>query len=212
MSFDFLQEYKVWIIIAIVVIVLAILYDVFLVKRNAVKNAFATMDVMLKRRFDLMPNLVQAVKMYMEHENDLFETITELRSKVFDDKTSNNDKLQANEDASAVLGRINALAENYPALKSDANLMQAQVSLKECEDDINAARRLYDTTVTTYNNVTGFFPLNLFALLMGFRKYKLFEATVTERQSQNWFTTDEQAPPPPPVQQQPEQPTEPPQQ
>jgi len=189
MPLDFWQEYKVWIIIAIVVIILAILYDVFLVKRNAVKNAFATMDVMLKRRFDLMPNLVQAVKMYMEHENDLFEKITELRSKVFSDNTSNNDKLQANEDASKILGRINALAENYPELKSDANLMQAQVSLKECEDDINAARRLYDTTVTSYNNTVGIFPLNIFALLMGFRKSKLFEATQTERESQNWFSS-----------------------
>jgi len=194
MYLNFWNEYKVWIIIAIVLIVLAILYNTFLVRKNAVKNAFATMDVMLKRRFDLMPNLVSAVKMYMQHENDLFEKITELRSKVFNDNTSNNDKLQANEDASKVLGQINALAENYPALKSDANLMQAQVSLKECEDDINAARRLYDTTVTSYNNTTGLFPLNIFAFLMGFRKYKLFEATTTEREDQNWFSSDNNPP------------------
>jgi len=191
MFIDFWQEYKIWIIIAIVIIILAILYDTFLVKRNAVKNAFATMDVMLKKRFDLMPNLAQSVKMYMSHEKEVFEKITELRSKVFDDKASNNDKLQANEEATALIRQLNATAENYPDLKADESLLQAQSALKECENDINAARRLYDTTVTSYNNTTGFFPLNLFALLMGFRKYKLFEAATNERESQNWFASKE---------------------
>jgi len=187
MPLNFWQQNKIWIIIAIVIIILAILYDTFLVKRNAVKNAFATMDVMLKKRFDLMPNLIQAVKMYMTHEKDVFEKITALRAKVFDNNTPNNDKLQANEDATALIRQLNATAENYPELKANESLMQSQIALKECEDDINAARRLYDTTVTSYNNTTGFFPLNLFALLLGFRKYKLFEAAPTERQSQNWF-------------------------
>lgn len=184
---DFGDTHQAWIIIGASIIILVVLYNTFLVKRNEVKKAFSTMDVMFKRRFDLMPNLVQAVKMFMEHEKEIFERITQLRSTIFDDKSSNEEKIMADDEASKIVRKINFTAENYPDLKSNTNLLQAQMALKECEDEISAARRLYNANVTAYNNVTGFFPLNIFALIMGFRKYKLFEATTQERENQEWF-------------------------
>ena len=175
------------IIVLAFLVALVLMYNLLLVKRNTVKNAFSVMDVVIKKRFDLMPNLVSAVKMYMSHEIALFERITELRAKVDNDNATDAEKLEADNEVTNIIRKINLTAENYPDLKSDASLAQAQVALQECEDELMAARRLYDDDVTTYNNYLGVIPANIFALILGFKKYELFVAKEEERDSQNWF-------------------------
>ena len=179
--------YIIGLIIIVLLIVIAAIYNAFFARRNAVKNAFSVMDIMFKKRFDLIPNLVQAVKMYMEHEKELFERITQLRATIFSEDAKTSEKIEADTETGRIIKQLNATAENYPNLKSNTSMLQAQMALKECEDEIAAARRLYDTNVTRYNNITGFFPLNLFAKIFGFKPYSLFEATEQERTKTEMF-------------------------
>ena len=139
------------IIIVLFILVVISMYNSLVRKRNQIENAFSTIDVMLKRRFDLIPNLVATVQQYAKHEADTFAAITEMRNKTY---TSLNDSEKAEFDKmfSKVRTQFFAVAENYPELKASENFLQLQRSLNETEEQLAAARRTYNASVTDYNN------------------------------------------------------------
>lgn len=178
------------IIIAIVVVVLVLLmvlmYNTMIKKRNKVKTAFSSMDVMLKKRYDVMPNLVSMVKNYMEHESGVLTKLTELRSKVL--KTNSIDEaIELNEQIENEMRNLRLTVENYPDLKASQNFLQMQATLNELEEQISAARRTYNAHVESYNTFISMIPINLFALLFGFKSFKLFEISEAERESKIWM-------------------------
>lgn len=157
------------IIIVLFILVVISMYNSLVRKRNQIENAFSTIDVMLKRRFDLIPNLVATVQQYAKHEADTFAAITEMRNKTY---TSLNDSEKADFDKmfSKVRTQFFAVAENYPELKASENFLQLQRSLNETEEQLAAARRTYNASVTDYNNAVQTFPTNLLAGMFGFDK------------------------------------------
>ena len=162
-----------------IVVILAILvfaYNFLIGKRNKVKNSFSSIDVMLKKRFDLIPNLYDLVKKHMEHEKEILERITELRSKVEKDKLSENERIEQGSELANIIKQVNLTAENYPELKSSNNFLQLQATLSDIEEQISAARRTYNANATEYNTQIEMFPMKVFALVFRFKKYKLIEA------------------------------------
>ena len=164
-----------WIYILIGVIVLLLIYvlvvyNKFIRLNNMVNEAFSTMDVYLKKRWDLIPNIVEVVKGYAAHEKSLFEEITKLRTAYMENKSLS--------DASVLDGKLNSLiavAESYPELKASDNFLNLQKNLTKMEDQLQAARRLYNTDVTTYNTALQTFPSNMIAGLFGFKAEELFQ-------------------------------------
>lgn len=174
------------IIVAIVVVILiVILFNSLIAKRNAVSNAFASIDAYLKKRYDLIPNLVAAVQKYMEHERGVLTEITELRSKALSGNITDNERIELNNKITRALNAINVAVENYPDLKANTNFLQLQAALNEVEEQLSAARRAYNAAVNSYNNAVQMFPTNIIAMIMGFKPKPFFEATEAERQNVN---------------------------
>ena len=148
------------------------------------KEAFATMDVYLKKRWDLIPNIVEAVKGYAQYEKGTFEKVTALRNVAYN-KMSADDKIDVNEQIAAGVSRIMAVAENYPDLKANENFLDLSRQLSKTEDDIAFSRRYYNAVVRNMNNKVQMFPSNMIAGLFGFRNMKMFEAAEPERQVVN---------------------------
>jgi len=170
------------VIITILIFIFYILsYNNFINKKNQIENSFSTIDVSLKKRYDLIPNLVEITKKYMEYEKNTFEIITELRSKAMEIKTSNDEKVLLNNELTKKIGRIMAVAENYPELKSNENFLHLQRTLNEIEEQISAARRTYNSNVTDYNNFVEMIPTNIVAYIMKFKRKEIFKATEKER-------------------------------
>ena len=173
------------IIVAIAVIFVVLLYNSLVVKKNQVNNAFAGTDALLKKRYDLIPNLVETVKTYMQHEQKTLTEITELRSKAMSGPLSDDDKIDLNNKLGKAVGGIMVAVENYPDLKANQNFMQLQGSLNEIEEQISAARRAYNASVTDYNNAVEMLPTNILASMMNYKQRKLFETAEGERQNVN---------------------------
>lgn len=178
------------IIIAIIVIFVCA-YNFLVNKRNKVKNALSSIDVMLKKRFDLIPNLYDLVKKYMEHEKEILEKITMLRSKVEKDNVSENERIEQGKEMDDIIKQVNLTAENYPDLKSSNNFLQLQGTLSDIEEQISAARRTYNANATEYNTHIEMLPMKFFAFLLGFKEYKLIEAEEHERVNRYWFRDNE---------------------
>ncbi len=181
-----MENYKVQIICGVVVVVLIIIYNLMLVKKNKVKTAYSSLDVMLKKRYDVMPNLVSMVQKYMEHESGVLTSLTELREKAvvtqdIDESIALNNKID-NE-----MKKIKLSVENYPDLKANQNFLHMQATLNDIEEQISAARRTYNAHVEVYNTFIEVVPLNLFALIFRFKKFSQFEATTEERESKLWM-------------------------
>ncbi|WP_303208816.1 LemA family protein [Bacteroides oleiciplenus] len=172
------------IIIVVLVLVVISMYNSLVRKRNQIENAFATIDVMLKQRFDLIPNLVATVQQYAKHEADTFSAITEMRNKTY---TALNDSEKADFDKmfSKVRTQFFAVAENYPELKASENFLQLQRSLNETEEQLAAARRTYNASVTEYNNAVQSFPTNLLAGMFGFTRKEVLTIPEVERTTPN---------------------------
>ena len=183
---EFWNENKIWIFLGIVVVVLIIIYNTMLKKRNKVKTAFSSMDVMLKKRYDLMPNLVLMVQKYMAHENDLLTRLTELRTKA-QSMHSIDESIEINNQIEDTLRKLNVSVEGYPELKSNQNFLHMQAVLNDIEEQISAARRTYNAHVESYNTFIGIIPINIFALIFRFKQYKLFEIRETERENEIWM-------------------------
>ena len=173
------------ILVAIVFLILAYIVSTYngLVKsRNRVRDQFSQIDVQLKRRFDLIPNLVETVKGYVKHESDTLEKVIQARNSYANAKTG-TDKVVASNEMSRGVMNILALAESYPDLKANANFIDLQDQLKEVEEKISYARQFYNDTVLIYNNKVEMFPGNLVASMLGFTKESFFEANSEEREN-----------------------------
>ena len=168
--------------VLIIAIYLLSAYNSFVRLSNSVKEAFSTMDVYLKKRWDLLPNLVEAVKGYAKHESSVLENVVKLRNMSYD-KMSLGDKIDTNEKLAAGLGRLIAIAENYPDLKANQNFLDLSSQLSKTEDDISNARKYYNAVVKQMNTQVEMFPSNLVAMMFGFKQYQMFEVQASERDS-----------------------------
>jgi len=177
----------IFVIIGFLGVILIVLYNLLVGKRNRVKNALASIDVMLKKRFDVIPNLYDLVKRHMEHESEILEKLTMLRTNMSKENISDNEKIDQNKELDHIIEQINLSVENYPELKSSKNFLQLQSTLADIEEQISAARRTYNANATEYNTYVNMFPINLFAFLFRFKEYSLFEAEEYERVNRSWF-------------------------
>jgi LemA protein len=175
----------VLIILVVLLMMGFVLYNSLVQKKNQVTNVFATIDALLKKRYDLIPNLVAAVKNYMAHEKGVLTEITELRAKAISGNLSDNEKVDLENKMSKLMGNIRIAVENYPDLKANQNFLQLQGSLNEIEEQISAARRAYNASVTDYNNAIEMFPTNALASMMNYKAKKVFEALDEERKNVN---------------------------
>jgi len=173
------------IIIIVLAIILILMYNSLVAKKNQVENIFASVDTQLKKRYDLIPNLVASVSKYMEHEKSILEDITKLRSEANKPNISDKEKINLDAKISKALGSIMIAVENYPDLKANENVMHLQRSLNEVEAQIAAARRAYNQAVTDYNNALEMIPTNIMANAMGYRPKDVFVISENERQNVN---------------------------
>jgi len=159
------------------------MYNSLVGKKNQVENVFGTVDALLKKRYDLIPNLIETVKTYMTHEKSLLTDITELRAKATTGGLSDDERVALDNRMSKTLGGIMVAVENYPDLKANQNFLQLQGSLNEIEEQISAARRAYNAAVTNYNNAIEMFPTNMMASMMNYKRKNVFEIPEAERKN-----------------------------
>ncbi|MFC2006668.1 LemA family protein [Chloroflexota bacterium] len=174
----------IYIVIGILVILLIIatsMYNGLVRLRNQVRNAWAQIDVQLKRRHDLIPNLVETAKGYMTHERGTFEAVTKARNLAQKAVGTGVDaQSKAEGDLSSALSRLLVVVENYPDLKANQNFLALQEELTSTENKISFSRQYYNDSVLRYNNKTQMFPSNLMAGIMGFKASEFFEVTAAE--------------------------------
>ncbi|WP_410507045.1 LemA family protein [Methanosarcina hadiensis] len=170
------------IIIVILGLFFVIVYNDLIKQRNRVENAWAQIEVQLKRRHDLIPNLVETVKGYAKHEKDLFENVTKARAAVMSAHNV-NETAEASNYLSSTLKSLFAVAENYPELKANQNFIQLQKDLMDTENKIAYSRQFYNDTVMKYNISIQTIPKNIVASLAGFNKKDLFETQPAEREA-----------------------------
>ncbi len=164
--------------------VLIAVYNGLIYKKNQVDNIRASIDALLKKRFDLIPNLVEAVKQYMNYESKLIKDVVELRSKAL----SSNDLKEKLKVENGLEGKLKSLFvnfENYPDLKASNNLLQLQLELSDIESQISAARRAYNQVVTDFNNALEMFPTNIIASSLNYERQELFSIPENERKNAN---------------------------
>jgi len=173
-------------IVGVVILLLVIgLYNNLIRKRNEVDFAFAAIDTQLKKRYDLIPNLVATVQEYARHEKELLTKVAELRAKAVSGNLSQNEQVDLNNQLSAGIRNLMVAMEAYPELKANENFMNLQRNLTEIESQIAAARRTYNAAVTDFNNSIQVFPANIFAGMLGFTSRQLFVIPEAERQNVN---------------------------
>ena len=167
------------VILAILIILVVIgigIYNGLIGSRNQVKNAWAQIDVQLKRRYDLIPNLVETVKGYMEHERGTLEAVTSARNLAQSlSGAAPAERAKAEGELSSALSRLLAVVENYPNLKANENFLSLQEELTGTENKISFSRQFYNDTVLKYNNMTQMFPSNIVASMGGFKQEEFFE-------------------------------------
>lgn len=175
---------QVWIIVLIVVAVIALwavaVYNGLIGKRLAVEEQFSGIDTELKKRYDLIPNLVETVKGYATHEKEVFENVTKARSQAMQ-ATNPADKVAAENMLTQSLKSLFAVAENYPDLKANENFLQLQGTLSSVEEDINTSRQTYNAAVKSYMTALQTFPSNMIAGMLGFQPKPYFEIAAEER-------------------------------
>lgn len=156
-------------------------YNSLVKLRNRVKNSYSQIEVQLKRRNDLIPNLVETVKGYADHEKTVFEDVTKARSNVIN-ASNIQETCDADSQLTSALKSLFAVAENYPELKANSNFQQLQSELTETEDKISYSRQFYNDVVLKYNNACEQFPTNVFAGIFRFKPAEFFEASESERE------------------------------
>lgn len=172
--------YIIVLVVAIIVVYALATYNSFVKLDNKVKEAFSTMDVYLKERWDLVPNIVEVVKGYAKHEKETLEKIVGLRNGAYE-KMSDDKKIKANEKISDGISKIMAIAESYPSLKANENFKALSDQLAKIEEDIANSRKYYNGAVKIYNNKVQMFPSNIFAKIFGRETRGMFEASANER-------------------------------
>lgn len=175
-----------YVFIGIAVIVVLLIFYVIgvfnkLVKlRNRVRDQWSQIEVHLKRRADLIPNIVETVKGYAGHEKETLDAVISARAKAVS-ATTPHDEMKANGELSSALGRLLAVSEAYPELKANTNFLELQAELKATEDKIAFARQFYNDTALSLNDAVEMFPSNIVASIFNFKKAEFFEATEADR-------------------------------
>lgn len=174
-----------WLYITIAVVVLLLIlvfitYNSFVKLNNKVKEAFATMDVYLKKRWDLIPNIVETVKGYANHEKDTLSEVIKLRGNNYDNM-SNDEKINSYQELSGGINKLMILSESYPELKANENFMDLSDQLTKVEDEIAHSRKYFNATVRDFNNKVEMFPSNIIAKMFGYKTKKMFEVDSKER-------------------------------
>jgi LemA protein len=170
---------------ALVIFICIILANTVVARKNQVQNAAGGLDALLKKRFDLVPNLVAAVKKYMKHERETLAAITELRARVTGGGLPEKERVDLSPRLGKLLSGLMVAVENYPALKANRNFLQLQAALNETEEQISAARRAYNAAVTDYNNVLEMFPTNVFGALLRYKPKPVYAAEENEKANIN---------------------------
>lgn len=172
----------IYIILAAAVLVVIFIYNRLVSLRNRAKEALSDIDVQSKRRYDLIPNLVETVKGYMQHEKSVLENVTNARTRI-SQSGSALDRADSENALSGTLKTLFAVAENYPDLKANVNFIELQRELADTENKMMAARRFYNATVRDLNTAIQKFPTNLLAGMFGFHEEKFFEVSeVSEKE------------------------------
>ena len=173
------------VVFVIIVLILVLMYNSLVNKKNQVENIFASVDTQLKKRYDLIPNLIASVKEYMAHEEKVLDNVTGLRSQAIRHNLPENEIIALDAKMSSALGSLMIAVEAYPDLKANKNVLQLQASLNEVEEQIQAARRAYNQAVTDYNNAIEMIPSNLMAKAMGYIKKDVFSIQETQKENIN---------------------------
>lgn len=168
------------VLVVLCAIYIGVTYNSLVKARNIVKEAFSTMDVYLKQRWDLVPNLVEVVKGYAKHEKETFSQITSLRTGSYAELSAKN-KININEQLSQGISKLMAIAENYPELKASQNFVDLNQTLAKLEEDIANSRKYYNGAVRNMNNKVQLFPSNLVASMFGFKEWDMFEMDAEEK-------------------------------
>jgi len=165
------------IIAAVVVLLLSaiLIFNSLIRKKNDVENAFASIDVMLRKRYDLIPKIVEAVKAYMTYERELLSELTQLRIKALSQTITPEERVVVENRLGQQLTSLLVAVENYPDLKASTNFLQLQGTLNEVEEQLAASRRAFNAAVTLYNNSIEVFPSNMIASMMKYKRRTLFE-------------------------------------
>ncbi len=176
----------IWLIIVIAIVVILIIwfvatYNSLINLRNRVKDQWSQIDVQLKRRADLIPNLVETVKGYAKHEKTTLDEVIDARNS-FNSASSKEEEIKASGELTGMLNRLFALAESYPDLKANQNFMSLQNDLRDTEDKISTMRQFYNDTVLTYNNKVETIPSNIVAKLANFKVESFFEMNEQEKE------------------------------
>jgi LemA protein len=165
----------------ILILILAVIYNGFVSRRNRLRNAFASVDVQLKKRWDLIPQLVATVRGYASHEKAVFEGVTRARRGIGAVESDSPERFRYEQDLGAGLSRVMMLAEDYPELKAGEQFLNLQRNLTEVESQIAAARRAFNATVTAWNEGVEMFPGSVMAGICGFRVQSWFETPESQR-------------------------------
>lgn len=169
-------------VFVVIVLWLVMAFNSFVRLKNQVNNSWAQIDVQLKRRVDLIPNLIETVKGYAKHEKDVLENVTKARSAIMDAGGDVKKTAEADNMLSGTLKSLFAVSENYPDLKANQNFMQMQEELAGTENKIAATRQYYNDSVMDYNTKRESFPSNMIAGMFNFNERDMFEATEAERE------------------------------
>lgn len=181
--------YIIMSIIIILIVLTILIYNTMLSKRNKLLKSYSSLDVMLKKRYDLIPNVVNTVKAYAKYEKETLESIISLRTKA--DECKNSTELEElSKTYAGFMNDVSFLSEQYPDLKANDNFIHLQKLLNELEEQISAARRTYNAHVENYNTYISYIPFNLFASIFNFKPYSFFEASAQERDNKIWFNEE----------------------
>ena len=175
------MEYAMGIICGLLIVYIIVTVNKIIKANNKVKEAFSTMDVYLKKRWDLIPNLVNTTKAYAKYESETLEGIVKERTNYA--KLSMKDKLSSNEEISSNLNKLLALAESYPELKANENFLDLSKQLTTVEDEIAHSRKYYNASVREFNNRIEMVPSNIVAKIFGYKSKNMFEATAEEKEN-----------------------------
>ncbi len=171
--------------ILLIFVVVVVMFNSLVAKKNRVKNAFASVDVQLKKRYDLVPNLIATVNKYMQHEQATLTKLTELRGLAQSGRMGTRGRVELENKFSQAMESIMVAVENYPDLKASQNFLSLQGSFNEIEEQLSAARRTFNAVTTDYNDAVEMFPTNVLAGLIGYRLRPLFEIPAIERENPN---------------------------
>ncbi len=165
-------------------ILMIVIYNSLIYKKNQIENIKGSIDALLKKRYDLIPNLVSTAKVYMDYESKLLREIVNLRSALYGEK-SIEDRLKASDKLSKLIEKLFVNFENYPDLKANNSILQLQLELSDIEEQISAARRAYNQVVTDFNNALEMFPSNIIANILGYKRQKVFSIPQDEKKNIN---------------------------